>query len=913
MPSDRFAEVKRLYGEVCDLAEADRDERLHALTDDPELIAEVLELLGHDAPRVTRFARPVMHFLADLGTESLQPGDTLGVWKLERQIAQGGMGTVFLAQRCDGHFEQSVAIKLLRGIASADALAYLSQERQILARLTHPNIARLLDGGATPKGQPYLVMEYIEGSAIDDYCRERRLGTAALLQLFQTVCAAVSAAHQRLIVHCDLKPSNILVTADGRPLLLDFGIAQLVGAAGVQGDADAANRAYTPRYASPEQRAGQTLSTATDIYSLGMLLAELLLNGQAAQNDTGALAPQRIGDGELRAIALMATRHDAAQRYVSVDALAQDLQRFVRNEPVHARGNATAYRLRKLTQRRWPWIVVGLMFAALTTVFVLRLLSERDRAQAAEVTAIAERDRARQADAASRRVSEFLVSVFDGSDPDAGTGNVPAATLVEQAVARIDDLGDEPMVQSAMYATLARIQHLVGNPEQAQLSYQKAIAIERHLGRPLVLASHLHGLAKLEIAAISGIPAERDARAALALREQYAEPLDVAESLTLLGSILVTNGRVSEGVQALERALRIHQSEHPRSIATANALEELAGMYQRANAIERAIEYYRLSLDLLDAIGPEGEDSRASVQHALAKALGGARRYDEAEVILRTVLEQTRRQLREDNDDIAWQIAELGRLLVSAGKPLQALPLYAEALEIGARKIGVDTLGYAVLLNNAATAFDRSGDCPAAEDAYRRALAIVERSRPENDMLLAQLRHNFGRLLLRLGKHADAGLRLLAAERALSVDENPDNAMLARFDIAEWQLVSGQPGAAEATLDRVAQNSSIVPGRVRAAGLRVRGLLHARRGDIGAALSVLVEAEDLMRSDLGDHDARSWIIRVDRAALLIASADAAQRNDGAILVADILQHVEPLMVPNAPLLARLRAMQHVPR
>jgi eukaryotic-like serine/threonine-protein kinase len=905
MSSDRFAEVKRLYGEVCDLAEAERGERLRALTDDPELTAEVLELLGHDAPRVTRFARPVMHFLADLGTESLQPGDMLGVWKLERQIAQGGMGTVFLAQRCDGHFEQSVAIKLLRGIASADALAYLSQERQILARLTHPNIARLLDGGATPRGQPYLVMEYIEGSAIDDYCRERRPGTAALLQLFQTVCAAVSAAHQRLIVHCDLKPSNILVTADGRPLLLDFGIAQLVGAAGVEGDADAASRAYTPRYASPEQRAGQALSTATDIYSLGMLLAELLLNDQSAQSDTGALAPERIGDGDLRAIALKATRSDAAQRYVSVDALAQDLQRFVRNEPVQARGNSTAYRLRKLAQRRWPWMVVGLMFAVLTAAFVLRVLSERDRAQAAQATAIAERDRARQADAASRRVSEFLVSVFDGSDPDAGTGNVPAATLVQQAVERIDDLSDEPMVQSSMYATLARIQHLVGNPKQAQLSYQKAIAIERRLARPRELASHLHALATLEIAALSGLPAERDVREALALRERHGEPLDVAESLALLGSILLTNGHEREAVQVLERALRIRQEQQPHGPATATALTQMADGYRRTGDYDRAIQHYRLGLELLGELGDGDSDD---VRHSLAMTLGHARRFDEAEVILRTLLEQTRTESGTDNDVFAWQLAELGRFLVGAGKPLKALPLYAEALEIAARKMGVDSLGYAVLLNNQATAFERSGDWPAAADAYRRALAIMENGAPESDTTLAQIRQNYGRLLLLQGRTAEAGGRLLAAERALGAGENSASVAQVHIDAAEWRLVSGKLEEVEAVLDRVAQTNSGLPGRVRAAGLRLRGLLHARRGDAGAALRLLVEAEDLMRSDLGDHDARSWIIRADRAALLIASADAAQRRDGEALRADILQHVAPLLVPHAPLLERLRSM-----
>jgi tetratricopeptide (TPR) repeat protein len=560
-------------------------------------------------------------------------------------------------------------------------------------------------------------------------------------------------------------------------------------------------------------------------------------------------------------------------------------------------------------QRRWPWIGVGLMFIALTSVFVLRVLSERDRAQAAEASAIAERDRARQADVSSRRVSEFLVSVFDGSDPDAGSGNVPAATLVEQAVARIDDLADEPMAQSAMYATLARIQHLVGNPRQAQLSYQKAIAIERRLDRPLELASHLHGLATLELAALSGPDAERDARAALALREQYGQPLAIAESLGLLGRILTSSEQPRTGVALLERALRIYQSQDPRSLATATALERLADGYREAGDNGRAIEHLRLSLDLLAATGQRDHEHYGNVEHSLAVVLGNERRFDEAEAILRRLLQQSRQQAGEDNDDFAWQLAELGRLLVSAGKAPQALPLYADALKIAARKIGADSLSFAIMSNNAASAFDRSGDWPAAEAAYRRALEIMERSWPATDTGLAQIQLNFGRLLLRLDKLDEAGTRLLAAERVLGSGENLDNVTLARIDIAEWQLRSGKLSQAQAQLDRIAADLSGLTARLRAAGLRVRGLLHAHRGETSQALQRLIEAEELMHSELGDGDARSWLIRVDRAKLLIGSADDAQQREGQALMTDVLLHVEPLLAPDAPLLARLRAMR----
>jgi len=916
MASERYAEVKRLYGAVCDLVEPQRSEQLHSLCSDAAVLAEVLELLGREAPRLTRYSRPVLHFLADLGAESLQPGDVLGAWKLERQIAQGGMGSVFLAQRCDGHFEQSVAIKFLRGIASAEALAYLAQERQILARLTHPNIARLLDGGATPRGQPYLVMEHIDGVAIDAYCRARPLPLRVLLSLFRTVCAAVGAAHQHLIVHCDLKPANILVTADGRPLLLDFGIAQMLDAAVTDGDAGTAHRAHTPRYASPEQRDGQALSTATDVYSLGMLLTELLLDRQGG---AGMLAPGRIADRELRAIARKATCDDPGLRYPSVDALAQDLQHYQDREPVQARGASLAYRLRKLVQRRWTWIGVAVMFLALTLMFVARVLDERDRAKAAEATALLERDRARQADSASQRVSAFLVSVFQGSDPDAGTGNVPAATLVQQAVARIDELGDEPMVQSSMYATLARIQRLVGQPQQSQQSFRKAIAIERRLGRPLPLADHLHALALLEMASLDSADAEHSEREALTLRERYAqdEPLLIAQSLDTLGELLGNLNRRQEGMALMERRLDILQRVHPDGVEVADALFDLGRADMATDANERAIERLRRSIGLLDALDaldasaqpPDTAKLHSHARQALAVALGAARRFDEAEALLRELLDAARRQSGSDNGPFAWQLAELGRLLNNAGKAPQAVPLFAEALDIAARKIGADSLSFAIMSNNAAGAFERSGDWPAADAAYRRALAIMEKAWPETDLALARIRLNFGRLLLQAGKLDEAGLRLRAAERALSGGEYLAGLCQARIDLAEWQLRSGRIDAADTLLAAIADALPDQPAPLRAEAQRVLALVLAARGDEASALQHLVAAEDLMRSALGDGDMRSWMIRVDRAALLSASHDPDQAHAGKAIYADIVQHIAPLLGVDAPLLVRLHAMQ----
>lgn len=306
MDPERLARIKALFGTVADLSRAQRDAHFAQLTDDADLIDAVRALLDNDQRTTQHLGRHILGLPDDIAGEECAPGDVLGAWTLVQRIGHGGMGSVFLARRSDGHFEQTAAVKLLRGVPSSEALAYLARERQILAQLNHPHIARLLDGGATPRGQPYLVIDYVDGVPVDEYCARHALPPRAILHLMRDVCAAVGFAHQRLIVHCDIKPSNILVDANGRPVLLDFGIAQLLqhdGGAAAQADASA--RAFTPGYASPEQRDGGSVSTAADIYGIGRTL-QTLLGGLAGEHRP------RLRDAELAAITARATAADPA-------------------------------------------------------------------------------------------------------------------------------------------------------------------------------------------------------------------------------------------------------------------------------------------------------------------------------------------------------------------------------------------------------------------------------------------------------------------------------------------------------------------------------------------------------------------------------------------------------------------------
>ena len=363
----RHHQAKQLFNAVCNLTNVGSQRAaLQRLGADTAMQDEVLRLLGHLDER-TSFAEPLAQAAAQWFAPALRAGERLGAWTLLRPLGEGGMGHVFLAERSDGHYQQLVAIKFLLGSSGAQALARLTSERQLLARMNHPHIAKLLDGGSTPAGQPYLVMEYAEGDTLDLWCQRQKLGLSARLALFHTVCEAVAHAHRHLVIHCDIKPANVLVNAEGRAMLLDFGISR------IQGQGDEAALAMTPAYASPEQMAGQVPGIGSDIFSLGRLLAELLVP-VAASHTRGT---------ELAAVVARATATDPEQRYGSVGALQEDLHRLLAHQPLAALAGRRRYVMRKRLRRHWPWAMATGLLVVLSAGFTLRLMAELTRAQTA--------------------------------------------------------------------------------------------------------------------------------------------------------------------------------------------------------------------------------------------------------------------------------------------------------------------------------------------------------------------------------------------------------------------------------------------------------------------------------------------------------------------------------------------------
>lgn len=909
MDAEAFARVRALFDAVADLDAEAREQCLRASGEGPDVLARVRSMLAASGA-TAEFNAPISAMLGTLAGAELAAGTRLGAWTLQSKVGEGGMGTVYAARRSDGHFDQDAAIKLLRGVPSAAALEYLARERQILASLTHPNIARLLDGGTTPQGQPYLVMEYLDGVPIDRYCREQRPDSAALLRLLIPVCEAVAYAHAHLVVHCDLKPSNILVRADGRPCLLDFGIARVLG------DADRAQpssisqraRAFTPGFASPEQEGGGSLTTAADIYSLGRLLEALLGVDRLA------------ADAELAAIVARATRQLPAERYGSAELLAQDLERYLQRQPLAALPATLAYRSRKLLQRRWPAVAAVLAVLLLVAAFTLRLAIESERAlgaervaRVAEQTALTQRDRARLAESAARQISEFLVSIFEASNPDDEIVEIPTSKLVEQAQLRLDGVQQsQPESQSDLYSALARVQVNMGQADAAKANFARAIDLERKRDRPLELAMMLHHAILLQISRFSGADAEPMARELVSLREQYGDPdsLEMAQAYGLLGHLLSRAGQRAEGEGYLQRRAALTAKIDAHNDDHAESLEALGLHYKNYADYPQAIAKLRESADIRSALAGDDNANTLDSLEWLANALILDRDFVQAEAILRRALRARIALHGERSSKVASVLDELARVLSLSGRTLEALPLHRQALAIAEEKLGRDNVAFCVYLNHYGLSLQYVGDDAGAEGALAEAVATLSKRLAASHQGLAQIRLNLGRLLLRMERlpEARAALQQALQTRSAGMGEHSPRVAEVRISLADLELRSGRPAVAARELDLAQPQVAELDELHQIAFVRQRALLAAQLGDVDSALADLEKVEARMFAAVGNNDIRGWFSMLDRAELLARRNSPGDRAASRAIARQILTQVEPLMVADARLLERLRRL-----
>jgi serine/threonine-protein kinase len=638
---------------------------------------------------------------------------------------------------------------------------------------------------------------------LDEYVKKEALPIKKRLTLFIEICRAVSFAHSRLVVHCDLKPSNIMVDQSHRPILLDFGIATLIEADISSGQHGAtqtrqARQAFTPRYASPEIKAGTAINTATDLYSLGVVLGELV-EGESNK--------------EIDSIVQLASMPEANLRYPSVLALAEDVERYLDGQPLKAKTATPAYVMAKLVKRRWPIFVAGSVGLAMAIFFVLGLNTERDNAVAAQIQASRAEATAKNEAETARRVSEFVESLFVGADPDVnGRQDVTALTLVERGKQRIaTELNDQPIVQSRLYERLAVVYEKIGRPTDAAELYDRAIAVERSIvpPQPARLSSLLiyAALFKSNNKIPGGSVAQ--ARESLALREATVGPTspDVAQSLDMLGLIISAEGDHDAAEPLMRRALAIRQlrgGEDPDD-DIGSSFHNLGVLYKRQGDFVKAVEYYRKANELQGKRWGERHPRFLNTFEQLGECLAQLGQIEEAEKIQRLSLAIRREIHGELSSRVALIKRDLAITLLISGKFPEAISLFEQALAISKKVSGERSFVLAPVLSYLAEAHEKAGGVKNAEARHQEALAIFSNTPLVDQLTLALVQYRFGTFLLRRGDSASATRArslLFAAEKTRSdrlAAGNPYRTQ-ASLGVAAWLVNNGERDAAASRL-----------------------------------------------------------------------------------------------------------------
>lgn len=748
MDADRYQRAKRLFLEATEQPTGERESFIaRACGDDAELRREVEALLAASDQAPT----------GDAPAVSLHSAPQIAGYRIESELARGGMGVVYLAERVDGAFKQRVALKLLGGGALLDphARQRFRAERQILAALDHPNIARLLDGGTSEDGTPYLVMEYVEGRRIDVWRRDDAASLREIVELTLKVCRAVQSAHRRLVVHRDLKPGNILVDTYGEPKLLDFGIAKLLGEADIEvsrAETHTGLHLLTPRYAAPEQVRGVAITTATDVYAMGVVLYELL-SGRSPYGDavsrphqlaqvicersppppsagTTARGEERsepdgaphVGQDSARAfrvphdldaIVLKCLRKRPDDRYGSMDELIADLEAFLEGAPVAARRGSRLYRTRVFARRHWAALLTVAGVAALSLGFIL---SMREQLAA---TAI-ERDKA-------ARSAEFMTELFRIADPGESRGNsITVREVLDRGAnsLRSDD-SLAPEVRSHLLQTVGQVYRNLGLLEDSETLLREAVK-----GYPeTALEERVHGET-----ALAGLLIERGKYAegdALLAQASHTQAETLPEAIALNGRIryyegesALRQGRFDQAVAPLESCATLRRQAYGEpSREVAECLVALGSVFRDTGKTDRAEQVYKRALVQLEHAKADPW-SQAKVLNNLAVIASDRGDLATAQSGFAEGLAIMRRMLGEEHVIVSAAMGNLASVMGRRGAWQEALQLQAGALEIRRKALGAQHPATATALGNLAYNRYALGDFDTAQAELEEALRI---------------------------------------------------------------------------------------------------------------------------------------------------------------------------------------------
>ncbi len=868
MNAERWCRINELFHQAVQMPPDEREAYLvRACSDDEALLRELQDLLRHHEDPAPFLEDVSLYERIQINPEELidekddQPDPLLdrviGPYRLERCIAAGGMGAVYVGVREDEFLRHAVAIKILHRTPDPEELRRRFRvERQTLANLNHPNIARLQDAGVTPDGLPYIIMELIDGVPIDEYCDAHRLAVRERLRLFQRVCGAVHFAHQNLIVHRDLKPGNILVTPDGTPKLLDFGIAKALDP--TRSDSGATQSVTLAQmlsidYASPEQIRGAAVTIETDVYSLGVVLYELLVGARPYRVTSGhyeqmvrticedeprrpstavrattthhasgddaevatvesaahrATTVERLSRdlrGDLDNIVMMAMRKEPRRRYGSVQQFAEDIDRYLNDHPVLARKDTFAYRTAKFVRRNQLSVaatmilIFGLIAATATVTVQSRLVArERDAAQHAEQVAAEEARHARIEASSANEVVEFLVDSLLISGPDPTNEQVTAVRdLLERHTLRVRlQYEDQPHIRANLLDALARVYMHLHDGAAASALMNEALEVRRqHFGEEsLEYALSMNSLGELDFMEARYEAAEKRFRVALRLHDALPPGVhtDVATMCNNLAVALRGLGRIDEAESLHERALELRRQEHgDYSPLVAESLNNLAGIHLMRSELDAARRRLADALDIRRATLGPAHPLVAQSLHNLAAAHFRAGELQAAELLLSEAIGiyETAPSTREEYARTLRSLAELHRI---RGDTSRALTLVEQSLTILEELYDRPHPNLARVLESVATLHEVQGDAESAMEHWLRALRMYEQALPSNLLAQRTALVGYGRTLLAAGRAEDA---LPVLERALAVYEQAeDDAPVARVKItlAECLIALGR-------------------------------------------------------------------------------------------------------------------------
>jgi serine/threonine protein kinase/predicted negative regulator of RcsB-dependent stress response len=857
----RWERLQELFAQAVDLPEHERTQLiLRETTDDPTLREELLDLLACDTGKSTGPLTNALGAALDATTRDRRRallGKVVGNYKLVSVLGHGGTGTVYLGERSDRQYSAQVAVKIVdSATVQGDLGMRFRAERQILASLNHPNIARLLDAGETPDGQPYLVMEYVHGEPVDRYCDRMQLDIRSRLELFLQICAAVQYAHQNLIVHRDLKPANILVTGDGQPKLLDFGIAKLLDvgeSASLLALTRMNDRLLTPEYASPEQILGRAVTTASDVYALGVVLYELLtglrpyvvpasasqlelersicvadpyrpsasisrvmdkgpVEGESNINAVAlarGLSPERLQrrlSGDIDAIVMRSMRKEPEHRYPSIEQLTADVRRYLNQEAVLARQGNWLYYSQRFMRRHAFGVAASATFVTVIIAFAIAMTIQTQRIAR-------ERDRATQESERAEKVSNFMLNVFAASDPFENLGQQKTATdLLDQAARSIQgDLNEQPEVRARLLEAIGRAYRRQGKPSRAVAYLEDSLNIRGKLptentaqtGSVLTeLAIAFHQDGKFE-------ESDRAFRRAMEISENSANSKSVtyAHLLVDLGRLEFTRGNIDKGEAYLIRGLKLTRelegSRHPEVASILNDLsnarawhDDLAGAEKYA---QEAVSIYRESVH-------ERHPDRVMADFQYGQVLYLEGRMNDAGPLFEQTLTNQRLLFGTNSRQVANTLDALAHVRLAQDRIDDARKLAEEAVDVS-KAIGANNFMTGYLQTSLAQVLTREQKYDVAEQQLREALDVYARSLPPDHQYIAASEYVLGEVLLATKRLPDAEAMLVASmNRWKRTDSSTWRAARSasalgevlyrekRYDEAEKYLVEGYRG-----------------------------------------------------------------------------------------------------------------------